>query len=132
MIPELKKKLYMVVGTFFLIVGGIGIVLPVLPTTPFFLLAAACYTNGSKKMYQWMMDNKIFGEFLKHYYEGTGISLKVKVVSITSVWLIISISILFMTNILWIEGLLLAVAFGVTVHIILIRPRRHNEQFSTN
>ena len=59
------RYLLIVFGTFFLFLGLIGIILPLLPTTPFLLLAAACYARSSKKYHSWLLKNKLFGSYIK-------------------------------------------------------------------
>ena len=86
------KKILVVSGTFFLVIGIIGIFIPILPTTPFLLLATACYARGSKKFYNWLISNKWLGEYIKNYREGRGISFTVKIVTITILWITISFS----------------------------------------
>ena len=82
-IPDkVKRTLYVLFGTIFLGLGILGIVLPVLPTTPFLLLAAACYLRGSEKLHKWLIQHKIFGEFIQNYMEGKGIKRKQKIISI--------------------------------------------------
>ena len=63
------------VGIISLILGSIGIVLPVLPTTPFLLLSAACFAKSSKRFYNWLMNNRILGTFIKNYKEGLGMPI---------------------------------------------------------
>jgi len=107
-------------GTFFLIIGAIGIFIPILPTTPFLLLAAACYARSSIRFYNWLMNNKWFGSYIKNYHDGRGIPLKVKVLTISLLWSSILFSILFIVYISWIQILLIIIAFGVTIHILTI------------
>ena len=109
-----------VFGTLFLIIGLIGIIIPILPTTPFLLLAAACYFKSSKKFYNWMMNNKLFGNYIKNYLEKKGIPFKVKLLSIIFLWITIIISSLIISNLL-IEMLLFIIAVAVTIHILLIK-----------
>jgi uncharacterized membrane protein YbaN (DUF454 family) len=107
-------------GTLFLIIGLIGIIIPILPTTPFLLLAAACYFKSSTKFYNWMMNNKIFGNYIKNYMEKKGIPIKVKLISIIVLWITIIISSLIVSNIL-IDILLFIIAVAVSIHILLIK-----------
>ena len=93
---KIKRIIYVLTGTVFLFIGAIGVVIPVLPTTPFLLLAAACYLRGSKKVHHWMLNNTIFGEFLKNYSEGKGITLRNKLITIVFLWSAISLSIIFL------------------------------------
>ena len=104
-------------GTFFLAVGVIGIFLPVLPTTPFLLLSAACYFKGSRRMHDWLLNNKWFGSYLRNYREGKGVSVKVKAISILSLWATIGYSAFYVIDILIVRIVLLVVAIAVTLHI---------------
>ncbi len=60
---------FMVLGGLFFVLGMIGVVLPVLPTTPFVLLAGACWARGSKRFYHWLSTHRIFGEMLRNWEE---------------------------------------------------------------
>ena len=82
------------------ILGIIGIFLPIVPTTPFLLLAAACYARGSERLYNWLMTNKVFGQYIGNYREGKGIPLKVKILSISFLWVAIAVSIFLIDNFL--------------------------------
>ena len=107
-------------GTIFLGLGIIGIFLPILPTTPFLLLAAACYARSSKRFYDWLMNNKWFGTYIKNYREGRGVPLKVKVFTISLLWITILASVFFVISNFWIEIILIIIAIGVTIHILTI------------
>ncbi|MFH0931814.1 MAG: YbaN family protein, partial [Candidatus Zixiibacteriota bacterium] len=72
-----------ITGTFFVGLGVLGIFLPLLPTTPFLLLAAACYARSSKRFYNWLLNNRWFGSYIKDYKEGKGVPSKVKAISIS-------------------------------------------------
>lgn len=115
------KKLLILVGTFCVILGVIGIFLPILPTTPFLLLAAWCYARSSDRFYHWLINNKWFGSYIKNYREGKGVPLKVKLLSISFLWLTILFSIFFIIDNLYIRVILLIIAIAVTTHIITIR-----------
>ena len=110
-------------GTFFLIIGIIGIFIPILPTTPFLLLAAACYTRGSKKFYNWLINNKLFGEYIKNYREKRGIPLSVKIISITILWITIAFSAFIIVSNFLIQIILIIIAIGVTIHILTIKTK---------
>ena len=121
---KLKKILYIFAGTFFLVIGSIGIVIPVLPTTPFLLLAAACYIRGSDRLYHWLINNRIFGEFIRNYKEGKGITLRNKVITTIFLWITISYSALIILKNPLIQGLLFFIAIAVSAHIILLPTYR--------
>jgi uncharacterized membrane protein YbaN (DUF454 family) len=110
-----------VAGTISTGLGILGIFIPLLPTTPFLLLAAACYLRSSERFYHWLLYNKLFGNYIKNYLEGKGIPLKVKVISIALLWLTIIFSAVFIVHSLFFRVILLVIAIGVTIHIFKIR-----------
>ena len=122
-IQKLVRSLFFVAGTIFLSLGAVGIVLPGLPTTPFLLLALACYCRSSERMTRWMLNNKYFGKYIRRYKEGKGIPLKTKLFAITTLWITISISAILILNI-WIALILFTVAIAVTIHLIRLPTYR--------
>jgi len=108
-------------GTFFLILGIIGIFLPILPTTPFLLLAAACYAKGSERFYHWLIYNKWLGNYIRNYQEGNGIPLSVKIISVTVLWITILFSIFIIVSHFFIRVILFIIAIAVTMHILSIK-----------
>ena len=109
-------------GTFFVGVGIVGIFMPILPTTPFLLISAALYARSSKRFYNWLINNKIFGQYIKNYREGKRIPLRLKIITITLLWITIGCSAIFAIDILWVRIILVIIAVGVTIHIIRIKP----------
>ena len=118
---RLIRVLLIIAGTFSVGLGVIGIFVPLLPTTPFLLLAAACYARSSKRFYNWLLKNRWFGNYIKNYRDGKGIPLKVMVVSISLLWLTIIFSAFFIVHNIYIRIILILIAIGVTTHIISIR-----------
>ncbi len=110
-----------VAGTFFLGLGILGIILPILPTTPFFLLSAACYSRGSERFYKWLMGNRWFGKYISNYRTGKGIPVKVKVGIITMLWFTISFSVFFIVTHPILRFILFIIAILVTMHLLLIK-----------
>jgi uncharacterized membrane protein YbaN (DUF454 family) len=108
-------------GTSFLALGIVGVFLPLLPTTPFLLLAAACYARSSKRFYDWLLYNRLFGSYIRNYREGRGISLKLKVVTLALLWGTITYSTFFVVDKLYWRIILLVIAVGVTIHILKTR-----------
>ena len=108
-------------GTFFVGLGIMGIFLPLLPTTPFLLLAAACYARGSKRFYNWLLNNRWFGNYIKNYREGKGIPLKTKILSISLLWATIGYSTVFVVGIPFVRVGLILIAIAVTTHILSIK-----------
>jgi uncharacterized membrane protein YbaN (DUF454 family) len=119
-----KRRLLIAAGTLCAGLGIIGILVPILPTTPFLLLAAACYMRSSERFYRWLTSNRIFGDYVKNYIEGRGMPAKIKTFTILLLWLTIGLSITFAVQSLVIRIVLLCVAAGVTTHIALIRRKK--------
>ncbi|TET92265.1 DUF454 domain-containing protein [Candidatus Aerophobetes bacterium] len=118
---SLSRWVLTIAGTFSLGLGIVGILLPLLPTTPFLLLAAACYARSSERLNNWLLNNRWFGNYLRNYWKGKGIPLKVKVLSISFLWITIGYSALFVVQILLGKIILVIIAIGVTIHILSIR-----------
>ncbi len=118
-----KRRLLIGAGTLSTGLGIIGIFIPILPTTPFLLLAAACYMRSSERFYQWLINNRLFGAYVRNYVEGRGMPEKLKIVIILVLWLTIGLSITFGVQNTVVRVVLICVAIGVTIHICLIKKR---------
>lgn len=118
-----KRRLLIAAGTLCAGLGIIGIFVPILPTTPFLLLAAACYMRSSERFYRWLTNNRVFGAYVRNYIEGRGMPIRMKLATILLLWLAIGLSIAFSVQSLVIRIILISIAVGVTVHIALIRRR---------
>ena len=127
---RLIRSLWVAAGTFSLALGIIGIFLPLLPTTPFLLLSAACYFKGSKRMHEWLLDNRWFGHYIRSYREGKGVPPRVKILSISSLWVTIGYSAIFAVNIAIIRIILALIAIGVTIHILSLPTLRRDARLS--
>ena len=112
-----------VIGTVALALGVIGIVVPVLPTTPFLLLAAACYARSSERLHRWLMNNRFLGEPVRNYRDSRAVKLHVKVYAITLLWAGIAVSIVAIGG-FWLTLGLTAIALAVTAHILRLRTIR--------
>jgi len=121
---NVKRMLFVLVGTLFLAIGFVGIIIPVLPTTPLLLLAAACYLRGSERLHRWMIENRIFGEFIRNYREGRGIKPRQKAVTLVFLWMTISFSALYLIERLPVRILLFLIATAVSVHILALPSLR--------
>jgi hypothetical protein len=119
--PAWVRYLLLAVGTASLMVGLVGVVVPVLPTTPFLLLSAACYARSSRRFYDRLLGNRVFGAYIRNYREGRGLPLRIKVLTISTLWSTIAITALLFVHESWLRILLMLVAVGVTAHILIIR-----------
>lgn len=114
---RIPKPVWNVLGSVFVGVGIIGILVPLLPTTPFLLLAAYCFNQGSEKMRNWFKNNKLIGSYISNYYEKKGVPLRSKIIGIILLWITIGISIHFI-SIIYIRILLAVILIGVTIYLI--------------
>lgn len=119
--PVLRMVL-LVSGILCVFLALIGIFLPLLPTTPFLLLAAAAFARSSPRAYQKLISNKYLGRYIEDFRSGQGIDLKTKIVSIAFLWIMISISI-YRLDYLWVRILLLVIAISVTVHLVRMKGK---------
>jgi uncharacterized membrane protein YbaN (DUF454 family) len=119
-----KRRLLIGAGTLSTGLGIIGIFVPILPTTPFLLLAAACYIRSSERFYQWLTNNRVFGAYVRNYIEGRGMPTRTKIFTILLLWLTIGLSITFGVQNIVIRIVLICIAIGVTAHIALIKKRK--------
>jgi len=124
---KLARALFFVAGSVSLAVGTIGIVLPILPTTPLLLLALACYCRSSKRMTKWVLTNKYFGSYIRRYKEGKGIPIKTKIIALAALWITISYSAFFIVNIWIVQLILFAIAIAVSIHIIRLPTYRETK-----
>ena len=92
---KLIRILWILLGSLFVGIGYLGIFVPGLPTTIFLILAAGCYIRSSEKLYNWLINNKIFGKYIKDYYEGKGMPLKSKILAFSMIIIFCSFAIFF-------------------------------------
>ena len=112
------KFLFAFLGSVSLVLGIMGVFLPVLPTTPFLLLAAAMYMRSSQRLYDWLMSHKHLGAYIRNFREHKALPLRVKVVSVTMVWATLLYCAIFVAKEWWMSGIFIAIATGVTIHIL--------------
>ncbi|MBK6563160.1 MAG: YbaN family protein [Dehalococcoidia bacterium] len=120
---RLVRWLFIGLGSLLVGVGVLGIFLPLLPSTVFFLMAAACYGKSSPSAYHWLTTNRWFGSHLRDYKEERGATVGAKVMSIGSLWLGIGVTEVLIDN-TWLRLTLLAVALGVSAHLMLLKTIR--------
>ena len=117
----LKRALLVAAGSFFVALGTVGILVPLLPTTPFLLLAAYCYLRSSKRLHAWLLTNRWFGEYLRNYQDGRGVPVRAKAGTLALLWATIAVTALLFVDSLLVRGVLLAIAIAVTVHVLMLK-----------
>ncbi|NPV55775.1 MAG: YbaN family protein [Anaerolineae bacterium] len=115
-----KRFLFLSLGWLFVVIASIGVILPILPTTPFLLLAAFFFARSSEKFHRWLLENRWFGSYIRNYYEGRGMLMRDKLITMNLEWLTIGATIHFARLPFWLDLLLFAIAVGVSVHILWI------------
>jgi uncharacterized protein len=112
------KIILIIIGTLSIALGVVGIIVPLLPTTPLILLGAVCYVKSSESLYQKLIRNKWLGGYIKDFRENKGITKKNKAVSITMLWLSITASMLIMHMSFLISSILIITAVTVSAYIL--------------
>jgi len=114
----MMKLMLVVLGFISLILAVIGVFIPILPTTPFLLLSAACFLRGSDRAYQWLMNHRLFGEYIRNFRDHKAIPLRTKIISVSLLWITILFSIFFVAEALYLRVMLAIIAIAVTAHIL--------------
>jgi len=118
---RIKNAIMFTLGLICTALGAIGMFLPLLPTTPFILAAAICFSGSSQRMYDWLSRSPYFGEFINNYQKKTGVSKRTKALSILLLWSLLSISIYLMRDSALMLLIMISVGIGVTAHILLLK-----------
>lgn len=114
----MKKAILIIIGSISLVLGSIGIILPVLPTTPFLLLSLACFVKSSDKLYRFILNNKYLSPYVADYMSGNGIPKKAKRRAILLIWLTIGFSVIFIIDKAILRIMLLTIASIVSIYIL--------------
>ena len=125
-----KRTALTLAGHFFVGMGIIGALLPVMPTTIFLILAAGCYAKSSPRFHTALINNRIVGKHLVNYLEKRRTPVKVKITTISFLWFGIVASIVFTDMKTWVIFVLLIIAIGVTWHIVSLRTYRETSNIN--
>lgn len=118
---RIRSIALIVAGSLCVGLATLGIFVPLLPTTPFLLLAAACYMRSSDRLYEWLTHHKWFGTYIRSYREHRAITLWTKILSITLLWCTMTYSALALVSSWVVRAVLAAIAIGVTVHLLSLK-----------
>jgi uncharacterized membrane protein YbaN (DUF454 family) len=119
------KVAFNILGTMFLLVGVLGAVLPLLPATPFLLLASACYVRGSTTLYNWLMSHRYLGPYITNIRDKRGMPIKAKTITIAVLWVSLLFS-MYRLDSLLLDSTLLLVGIGVTTLILKLKTLPRN------
>lgn len=112
------RILFIILGSIFLGLGILGIFLPLLPTTPFLLLSAALYFRGSPRLYDWLLSHRHLGPYIRNFREHRAIPLRVKIVSVSLVWVTLLYCTIFVAEHILFRFFLIVLAIAISVHIL--------------
>ena len=120
-----KKALLVAAGSLCLALAVLGIFLPLLPTTPFLLLASACYVRSSERLHGWLMGNRLLGGYIRNFKERRGVPLRAKVTTVVLLWLPLLYSV-YRLDLFWLEAAL--VLMGLTWSVLIFRMKTFREE----
>ena len=113
------KNLLVILGVISIGLGVVGIFLPLLPTTPFLLLAAWCFVHSSPKRYEWLRNHPRLGGYVRDFHEKRAITLRAKIMAVTMIWLTMGFCIFaVVAQYLWAQILLFIIAASVSMYIL--------------
>jgi len=127
---SVKRYALIFTGSTSLALGVVGIFVPILPTTPFLLLTSFCYLRSSNRLYNWVINHRIFGSFIDNYMNNRAVEMKAKIVSLIFLWTTLGVSI-FIFSSLHLRIFLFAVGIGVTIHLLTLKTLKKGK-FSNN
>ncbi len=120
------RVLFLLLGFSCIALGALGAILPILPTTPFILLAAGCFARSSTRCYQWLLSNRLFGPLLINWQTHRSVSVKIKTIAITSILVFGGYSLVVATNpyLQLFCAVMLAVGMIVVLKIRTVEPKK--------
>ena len=118
------KILLTVLGLLSLGLGILGAFLPVLPTTPLLLLAAALFLKSDERLYAWLMAHPRLGTYITNFMEHKAIPMRVKIMSVAALWITLTFCAIFVVEHWVLRLFFAAIAAGVTIHILSYRTLR--------
>lgn len=125
-VKSIYKYLLIALGWVLVGLGVIGIFVPLMPTTIFFILAAACFAKSSDRFYNWLIYHPRFGKFIKDYREKRAMPLKSKIISVSMMIIVIVSSAIFFTKSIVVRILFFLIAFGVSWYILSLKTLKED------
>lgn len=109
------------IGIISLLLGIVGIFIPLLPTTPFLLLASYSFARSNDRFNNWLLTNRFFGAHLQGYINRRTVKRQIKWATIGILWITIIVSVLVIHTPMFVKALLVAIAIGVTIHLSTLK-----------
>lgn len=119
----LVRGLLIAAGSLCVVLGLIGILLPLLPTTPFLLLAAACYARASRRFYHWLLANRTFGPLIHEWRRHRSIPYRTKISAIALMSVTLAASIVFFVRPGWLQAALALLGLALAVWMYRLPSR---------
>ena len=117
---DLLRFLLIGTGMFSIAAGVVGIFLPVVPTVPFLLLAALCFSKSSERFHSWLIEHRQLGPLIRDFLSSGSIPLKAKLAALVTVWISFPVSAFLLVEIFWLKLLLMAAAGAVTLYLLYL------------
>lgn len=108
--------------------GVVGIFLPIMPTVPFLLLAAACFAKSSVRFHRWLTEHQHLGPLLHDYLRGAGIPLRAKLTALSMICISVPTSVVLFAEALWLKVLLIAAAVAVSGYLLFLPTAAPNDR----
>jgi uncharacterized membrane protein YbaN (DUF454 family) len=115
MTAHLMKAALFACGTLCVVLGVIGMFLPIMPTTVFLLLAAACYARSSERFHRKLVENRWLGPYLQ---QNRGLTLRQKATILGVLWVGLGATMIWTTQSVWLRVILAAIGISVTLHVV--------------
>ena len=121
---SLRKAIYIILGCIGLILGAVGVIVPMLPAFPVLLLAAFGFARGSERLHSWFISTRLYKNNLETYVRGQGMTRRTKhrIIASVTVLILISMSILAICELYWVWSILIAVwAFHILYFVFGVK-----------
>ncbi len=126
------RILYLGLGITCLALGALGAILPILPTTPFMLLAAGCFAKSSTRFYNWLLNNPLFGPMIQQWRQYRSISPRTKAMASLLIVITLGTSIIFFVGNFYLRILLIFIGAGVITFLLRIPSRKYPSPLEEN
>jgi hypothetical protein len=118
---SLRKGFLISAGILSVALAAVGVVVPLLPTTPFLLLAAACFVRSSDRLYRWLTTHRLFGPYIRNYREHRAVTRQAKILTLLLLWAAIGYSYLAVVRSPPVRVVLLLIAAATTTYVLSLK-----------